>query len=247
MAGPHITPQHIKASSGDVAERVVVVGDPARIQMIAGMLEDPRLVNENRGLLVYTGYYRGQRVTAAVHGIGAPSAAIVVEELIALGAKYIVRLGTCGALVEDLDIGDFVVAIGAAYNPGGTLGQYFGSICPPTSADPELLLAVYREASARGRTVMAPVYSSDAFYAEDPGMAGRLASLGVKAVEMEVATLYALSALRGARAAALLVVSDNLVVPGKERLRSHEELAGYMEKAAEAVLEALVSIGGGRE
>jgi 5'-methylthioadenosine phosphorylase len=244
MAGPHITPQHIKAGPDDVSARVVVVGDPARARMVAGMLEDSRLVNENRGLLVYTGYHKGRRITVAVHGIGAPSAAIVVEELIALGARYLVRLGTCGGLVEDLDIGDFVVASGAAYNPGGTLGQYFDGICPPASPDPELLLAVYREASARGRAVMAPVYSSDAFYAEDPGMAKRLASLGIKAVEMEVATLYALSTLRGVKAAALLVVSDNLVVPGKERLRSHEELAGYVEKAAEAVLEALASVGG---
>ena len=243
MAGGHITPQHIRAGPGDVAERVVLVGDPARARMIAGMLADARLVNENRGLLVYTGSYRGARVSVAVHGIGAPSAAIVIEELIALGARYLVRLGTCGGLVEDLDIGDYVAASGAAYNPGGAMGQYFGGICPPASPDPELLLAVYREASRRGRTILAPVYSSDAFYAEDPGMARRLSSMGVKAVEMEVAILYALANMRGARAAALLVVSDNLVVPGKERLRSHEELEAHVRGAAEAVLEALASMG----
>jgi len=239
-----IVPQHIKAGPGDVAERVVVVGDPARARMIAGMLDNARLVNENRGLLVYTGSYRGVNVSVAVHGIGAPSAAIVFEELAALGAKYMVRLGTCGGLVEDLDIGDFVVASGAAYNPGGLMAQYFGGICPAASPDPGLTLALYREASRRGRAILAPVYSSDAFYAEDPELARRLSRLGYKAIEMEVAALYSISHMRGFKASALLVVSDNLVVPGKERLRGHEELRAYLERAAEAVLEALSSVSG---
>jgi 5'-methylthioadenosine phosphorylase len=241
VAGPR-EPQHIAARPGDVAERVVVVGDPARVRMLAGMLDGARLVNERRGFLVYTGSYRGIPVTVAVHGIGAPSAAIVFEELAALGARVMVRLGTCGGLVEELDIGDFVVATGAGYNPGGAMGQYYGSVCPPAAADPEVALVLYREASRRGRAVLAPVYSSDAFYAEDPGMARRLASLGFKAIEMEAAMLYALSQLRGFRAGALLVVSDNLVVPGKERLHHHEELEPQVRRAAEAVLEALAGL-----
>lgn len=235
-------PQHIVARPGDVADRVVAVGDPARARMIAGMLDEARLVNERRGLLVYTGLYKGAPLTVAVHGIGAPSAAIVFEELAALGAKVIVRLGTCGGLVEGLDIGDYIVATGAGYNPGGIMGQYFGHLCPPAAPDPWVAEALYREASKRGRTVAAPVYSSDAFYAEDPGFARRLASQGFRAVEMEAAILFALSSLRGFRSGALLVVSDNLVVPGKERLVPHEELEPHVRKAAEAVLEALASL-----
>lgn len=235
-------PQHIVARPGEVAERVVAVGDPARARMMASMLEGARLVNERRGFLVYTGTYRGVPVTVAVHGVGAPSAAIVFEELSALGARAIVRLGTCGALVEGLDIGDMVAAMGAGYNPGGAIGQYFGGICPPAAADPELALAVLGEASRRGRASAGLVYSSDAFYAEDPGMARRLAGLGFRCVEMEVAMLYTLAALRGFRAASLLVVSDNLVVPGKERLVPHEELEPHVRRAAEAVLEALARV-----
>lgn len=237
-----ITPQHIRVPRGSVAERVVAVGDPARARYLAeNFLEDARLVNEKRGFLLYTGSYRGTPVSIVVHGIGAPSAAIVFEEVRALGAEMIVRLGTCGGLVEDLDIGDMVVATGAFYNPGGALGQYFPGVCPATAPDPFLVEALYREASRRGRARLGLVYSSDAFYAEDPGMARRLSGMGAIAVEMEVAVLYALAGLRGYRAAALLVVSDNLVVPGKEELRGHEELEEYVARAGEAVLEALVA------
>ncbi len=237
------SPQHIKAPKGSIAERVVVVGDPARAKFLADrFLENARLVNEKRGFYVYTGSYRGVEVSVAVHGIGAPSAAIVFEELRMLGAKYIVRLGTCGGLVDYLDIGDMVVAAGAYYNPGGIMAQYFGNYCPPAAPDPLLLGLVYEEAVKRGRAYLGYVYSSDAFYAEDPGMAERLAGLGAIAVEMEAAILYSLAGLRGYRAAALLVVSDNLVVPGKQELRHHEELEEYVARAGEAVLEALARV-----
>lgn len=233
-------PQHIKARPGEVAERVVVVGDPARAEMLAGMLDSARLVNRNRGFYVYTGRYGGVEVSVAVHGVGAASAAIVFEELRMLGAKVMVRLGTCGGLVESVDVGHAVVATGAGYNPGGTIGQYFGGVNPPAAPDPRLTLLLEEEARRVGLEVHAgPVFSSDAFYAEDPGFARRMASLGFVAVEMEAATLFSLAQLRGYRAGALLVVSDNLVIPGKERLLGHEELKGYMEKAARAVLEAL--------
>ncbi|MET1102229.1 MAG: purine-nucleoside phosphorylase [Pyrodictiaceae archaeon] len=240
-----IKPQHIRAPIGSIAEDVVVVGDPARARFLAeGLLEDARLVNEKRGFHVYTGFYKGLRVSVAVHGIGAPSAAIVFEELRAYGARRVVRLGTCGGLVEDLDIGDFVVATGALYNPGGTLGQYYQGVCPAASPDPELTLLVAEEASKRGRTRLGLVFSSDAFYAEDPMFAKRVSRLGAVAVEMEAAVLFSLSWMRGYRAAALLIVSDNLVVPGKEELRSHEELEEYVARGGEAVLEALRRMAG---
>ncbi len=234
-------PQHIKAKLGDVAERVVVVGDPARAEFLANMLEDAKLVNSNRGFYVYTGEYKGTRVSVAVHGVGAASSAIVFEELKMLGAKVMVRLGTCGGLTEEVDVGHVVVVTGAGYNPGGTIGQYFGAVNPPASPDPRLTVLLEEEARKTGLDVHAgPVFSSDAFYAEDPGFARRMAKLGFIAVEMEAATLFAIAQLRSFRAGALLVVSDNLVIPGKEKLLGHEELKEYMEKAARAVLEAIV-------
>ena len=233
-------PQHIKAARESIADKAVIVGDPARAEFLASeFLEESSLVNENRGFLVYTGWYKGERVTVAVHGVGGPSAAIVIEELSMLGAKVMVRLGTCGGLIEELDIGDMVVASGAACNPGGIMAQYFPGICPPLAPDPGVTLSLYNNARARGRAFLGAVYSSDAFYAEDPSFARRMSSMGIIAVEMEAATLFALSLLRGFKSGALLVVSDNLVVPGKEELLGHEELKEYMYKAAEAALEAL--------
>ena len=227
-----------------MAPRVVAVGDPARARFIAGrLLEGARLVSDHRGFHVYTGEYRGVPVSVVVHGIGSASAAIVFEELRMLGARLVVRLGTCGGLREDVAVGDFVVATAASAPPGGALGQYFPGVTPPAAPDPRLTLALEAEARARapGRVHAGPVFSSDAFYAEGPELARRLASMGFVAVEMEAATLFSLAHLRGFRAAALLVVSDNLVVPGEERLRGHEELEPYVARAAEAVLEALAS------
>ncbi len=235
-------PQHIRIKPEDLAERVVAVGDPARARFLAErFLEDARLVNEERGFLVYTGFYRGTPVSVAVHGIGGPSAAIVFEELRMLGAKTIIRLGTAGGLVPSLEIGDAVVATGAAYLHGGAIGSYVPDACMVASPDPILTTRLYERArEVHGRVFLGPVFSSDAFYAEDKDFVRKWSSRGVIAVEMEVATLYALAALRGFRASALLVISDNLAVPGKEELKLHRELEPYVEKAARAVFETIV-------
>jgi len=236
-------PQHIRIRPEDLADRVVAVGDPARARFIAErFLEDARLVNEERGFLVYTGYYRGSRVSVAVHGVGGPSAAIVFEELRMLGARVIVRLGTAGGLVPQLEIGDAVVATGAAYLHGGAVGSYVPDACMVAAPDPLLTTELYRRAAeVHGRVYLGPVFSSDAFYAEDKDFVKRWSSRGIIAVEMEVATLYALAAMRGFKASALLVISDNLAVPGKEELKLHRELEPYVEKAARAVLDTLAA------
>ncbi|MET1129255.1 MAG: purine-nucleoside phosphorylase [Thermoproteota archaeon] len=217
------------------------MGDPARAEYVASsFLEDAKLVNKERGFNIYTGTYKGERISVAVHGIGAASAAIVFEELRMLGAEVIVRLGTAGGLIPELDIGDFVVASGAAYVKGGTIGSYVPDACMALSPDPFLLARLYDEARKRNpKTILGPVFSSDAFYAEDKDFVEKWNKRGIVAVEMEVATLYALATLRGFSAAALLVISDNLAVPGKEDLRHHEELEEYVSKAAAAVLEAI--------
>ncbi len=235
-------PQHLTAKPGEVAERVVVVGDPARAKMVAEeFLEDARLVSENRALYVYTGRYRGVPMSVAVHGIGGPSAAIVFEELRMLGAKAMVRLGTAGGLKPELDVGHAVVVTGAAYYCGGTLGVYTHGACMPTAPDPVLTTKLIETASRAGLTVhTGPVISNDAFYAESPDFAEYWAKRGVIAVEMECATLFALGWMRGFRTAALVVIADNLVVPEKKDLLHHEQLAPVMRKAAKAVLDALV-------
>lgn len=235
-------PVHIKAKKGDIAERVVVAGDPARVKQLAEFLDNPRLVNENRGFLVYTGEYKGVPITVATHGIGAPSAAIVFEELFMLGAKAMIRLGTCGAMIKGLKIGDFIAATGAAYPHGGvTLGMYVPDGSMAAVPDFELTKLLVEEAEKQGEKIyIGPVFSSDAFYAEDPDFAKRWGSRGVICVEMECATLFALGLMRGFKAAAMLIVSDSLVEPSG--FADAKELAPRVEKASRIVFEVLAKL-----
>ncbi|MEM0118486.1 MAG: purine-nucleoside phosphorylase [Conexivisphaerales archaeon] len=222
-------PQHIKAKSGEIAKKVVVSGDPARVKQLSEMLDDRRLVNENRGFLTYTGLYKGERLTVACHGVGAPSAAVVIEELIMLGAKAIVRLGSCGGLLKQMKIGDAVIATGAAYM-GGTLHQYLKGEHISPVPDFELTRNLVDTAKElRISHFVGPVFSSDAFHAEDPNFVEKWTSRGYVAVEMECATLFGLSMLRKVKSASLLLVSDNLAemqpMVDAEALKKHVELA----------------------
>ncbi len=237
-----VNPVIIRAKKGEIAERVIIGGDPARIEQLTSLLEGPKLVNSNRGLLVYTGIYEGVPVTVATHGIGGPSSAIVVEELIMLGAKVIIRFGTCGAMVKGLGIGDVVIPTGAAYNQGGILYQYLKeNICMATAPNYEVLNSIVDEVVKSGvKFVVGPVVSSDAFYAEDPDFVKKWTSRGIIAVEMECSTVFALSSLRGVKSGALLLVSDSLV----EELgfATAEELRRYVERAGRLSLNALIKI-----
>ena len=239
-------PVHIRARVGDVAERVLVAGDPGRVDLVASMLSEARLVSTSRGFNVYTGFYDGVRVSVVAHGVGGPSASIVFEELYMLGARVIVRLGTCGSLVESVDIGDIVIPTGAGYYPGGLYYQYMGEhACAPAAPSFELLKLLVEEASrSNARYHLGPVVSSDAFYAEDPQFALRWSSRGAIAVEMECATLFTLGSIRGFKAGALLVVSDSLVT---WRHATSEELKETMVKAALIALNAIKRVAWGSQ
>jgi len=238
------SPIHVRAKPGEISERVIVVGDPARAKLITNYLDSVRLVNENRGLTIYTGFYRGVPVTIATHGIGAPSAAIVFEELKMLGAKVLIRLGTCGALVPELCLGDIVIPVGAAYPYGGSaLGMYTPGTCFPTTPHYEVINALINEVSRWGvRYFVGPVFSSDAFYAEDPELIMRLSSKGVIAIEMECAVLFALGVLRGFKAGSLLIVSNTLTTDGRRYL-TDDDLRRYVDKASQIVLNAITRVG----
>lgn len=237
-----VGPIHIKAKKGDIAERVVIAGDPARVEQIASILENPVLVNKNRGLLVYTGKYRNTPISVAMHGVGHPSSMLVIEELIMLGAKAIIRLGTCGAMVKGLKIGDIIIPTGAAYYPGGAFYQYLkDNICMACAPHYEILKTLIEEVSKSGiNYVVGPIVSSDAFYAEDPEFVKKWTSRGIVAVEMECAGLFMLGAMRNIKTGALLLVSDSLV----EQLgfASAEELKQYVDRATRIVIEALIKI-----
>ncbi|MCX8184512.1 MAG: purine-nucleoside phosphorylase [Sulfolobales archaeon] len=225
-----------------VAKRAIVAGDPARVEHIKELLEDPKLVNTQRAFITYTGTYRGVPVTIAAHGVGFPSSAIVFEELSMVGSKLIVRFGTCGAMVPGMRIGDVVIPTGAAYYPGGAYYQYFREwTCCPAVPSFDVVRAIVDEFEKAGiKHFVSPVVSSDAFYAEDPEFVKKWTSRGVIAVEMECAGLFSLGLAKNVKTGAVLLVSDSLV----EHLgyAKAEELREYVSRAARALLEAVIKV-----
>ena len=207
----HKKPIHILAKPEDISYFVLAAGDPNRIKMLSKLLKDSTLVNDNRGLLVYTGYWKDTRITLATHGMGGPSSGIVFEELKMLGAEVIVRLGTTGSLTPALKVGDLLVVQGAAY-PKGHLEMYIPDGYMAAVPDLKVTNLLLEKAREMGIPVkLGIVFSSDAFYVEDVEFAKKWASRGVLSVEMECATLLVLSHLRGFKAGALLVVSNSLI------------------------------------
>jgi 5'-methylthioadenosine phosphorylase len=232
-------PVHILAEPGDIAEIAVTSGDPARIEQLAKMLRDAKLVNSNRGFTTYTGYYGKKRMTLATHGIGGPSTAIVFEELYMLGAKTIIRFGTAGGLISGLEVGDFVIPTGAAHSEG-SLRAYVDDGSLPAVPDFGLtneLIQTCRRAHLRHREGL--VYSSDSFYSQDLASLERWVKRGVLAVEMECATLFTLGLLRGFKTAALLMLSNSLVNKSESDLAPAQQLRPYAAKGALAIFDAV--------
>ena len=205
-------PIHIRAEPGDYSDACLLPGDPLRAQYIAeSFLEGAEERNRERGMLGYTGTYRGHPVSVQATGMGCPSAAIVVEELIQLGVKRLLRVGTCGGLQPDLELGDLIVAV-SAVPADGTARHYVGGEPHAPTADWELVHGAVHAAKELGRSVrVGAVASSDTFYDPDPGRHRRWSERGILAVEMEAAVLFTIAALRGAKAGCLLTVSDIVV------------------------------------
>ncbi|AAK42818.1 nucleoside phosphorylase [Saccharolobus solfataricus] len=236
-----MNPVHILAKKGEVAERVLVVGDPGRARLLSTLLQNPKLTNENRGFLVYTGKYNGETVSIATHGIGGPSIAIVLEELAMLGANVFIRYGTTGALVPYINLGEYIIVTGASYNQGGLFYQYLrDNACVASTPDFELTNKLVTSFSKRNlKYYVGNVFSSDAFYAEDEEFVKKWSSRGNIAVEMECATLFTLSKVKGWKSATVLVVSDNLAKGGIWITK--EELEKSVMDGAKAVLDTLTS------
>ena len=205
-------PIHLNPAS-ELAERVLLPGDPHRALAVAqALLEEPRMFNHHRGLWGYTGTARdGDPVTVQSTGMGGPSAAIVVEELIALGARRLVRIGTCGALSAELELGELVTATGVIAADGASRSLGAGERIIP---DPALTDAL--AAAAHG--VAGTVASTDLFYDPRKEDVDRWRAAGALAVDMEAATVLQLARVRGVRAACLLAVSDQLGGPDGRRL-----------------------------
>ncbi len=203
---------HISAQPGDFAEAVLMPGDPLRAQHIAETaLEGAVRVTDVRNVYGYTGTYRGRRVSVMAHGMGIPSCSIYATELIReYGVRTLIRVGSCGALPDDLALGDVIVAMGASTDSKVNRVRFLGHDLAAV-ADFGLLERAVAAARAAGLGVrVGSVLSSDFFYSPQPQVYDAAEKLGMLAVEMELAGFYAVAAEHRVRALGLLTVSDHI-------------------------------------
>jgi purine-nucleoside phosphorylase len=212
MAEKTPTP-HIEAKYGEIAETVIMSGDPLRAKFMAEhFLENPVQFNNVRGMLGFTGSYKGKRVSVMGHGMGIPSMAIYSYELFNFyGVKNIIRVGSAGSMNADLHIGDLMMAQGACTN-SNYASQFLLSGMYAPIADFGLLRAAVEKAEELGyRYKVGNIYSSDIFYDENSGATAQWQKMGVMAVEMESAALYMNAARYGGHALCICTISDSLV------------------------------------
>ena len=203
---------HIGAKPGDIAETVLMPGDPLRAKWAAErFLEGATCVNEVRGMLGFTGTWRGHRVTIHGSGMGMPSLSIYANELIRdYGAQTLIRIGSAGAMQPHVALRDVVLAMTCSTISTPSDGM-FREVRYAPCADFGLLRAAVAAAEARGARIhVGGIYSSDVFYDERPDLNEQMTRHGVLAVEMEAAELYTVAARHGRRALAVLTVSDHL-------------------------------------
>ncbi len=235
-------PIHLRAEPGDYADAVLLPGDPLRAKYIADTyLEDVKQVNGERGLLGFTGTWEGKPVSVQGTGMGCPGATIVFEELIQLGSKKLMRVGTCGGLQPHHALGDLIVALTAV--PADATAQHLVGKephCPTASWS--LVHAAVHAAKELGQPMhVGPIVSSDVFYNPDAGQYQRWSERGVLAVEMEAAALFTVAALggigkvAGVQAGCLVTVSD-IVVEGEFMRISDEEMQAAVDRMTRVAL-----------
>jgi purine-nucleoside phosphorylase len=230
---------HIAAQEGDIAEAILLPGDPLRATFIAEtFLDDAREVTSVRNMLGYTGSYRDMPVSVMGTGMGIPSASIYVTELIRFyGAQRLVRVGSCGGISEAVGLRDIVLAVGACTDSGVNRARYGGWDFAAT-ADFALLAAASEAARLAGLSVhTGNVHSSDSFYNPVDDALATWQRMNVLAVEMEAAGLYAIALEEGVRALAVLTVSDHLIT--SEETTSDERERTFSDMITVA-LDALV-------
>lgn len=233
---------HLSLYSGKVGEFAILPGDPGRCILIADHLENPQLVSSNREFVTYTGKYRGLNVSVVSTGMGCPSAAIALEELVMLGTKAFVRLGTTGALQKDLKIGELVIAHSAVRTDGTSL-EY---IAPEFPAIADLDLTIFLEEAAKRKGVnpwVGTIWSHDAFYKgsvfADPEFLNRekwMIEANVLSVENESSALFVISSIRKVKTGTILTVVANHHT--REVISNEENLHPIFDLMTEICLDA---------
>jgi purine-nucleoside phosphorylase len=229
---------HIGAKPGEIAETVLLPGDPRRAKWAAEtFLSDAVCVNEVRGMLGYTGTWNGHRVTIHGSGMGMPSLSIYVNELIRdYDAKTLIRIGSCGGMQSQVKVRDVILAMACSSLSTPSRG-IFRELNFAPCADWSLLRAAAAAAERRGTpTHVGGIYSSDVFYDERPDLNEQMGRHGILGVEMEAAELYTLAARYNRRALAVLTVSDHLLtheaLPSEDRERSFGDMVEIALEAA---------------
>ena len=236
---------HIHLQPGDIGEYVLLPGDPARSDRAAAYLDDVYLAGNNREHRTFTGYYKGVKVSVTSTGMGCPSTAIAAEELINIGAKYLVRIGSTAALQPELKIGDLVISTGSMKNEGTS--RFYVPDCFPAVPDFDFTRVLIDTAREMQPSLGCGVYyginaSDDAFYGETPEWIQKLHDLGCLNVEMESSALYTVCHRRGVKGAMISAVSGNLVRSDVIYEKENTGLAQGWEDEIKVVLEAIYRI-----
>ena len=226
---------HISAQPNEIAETVLLPGDPLRAKGIADkLLDNVKQYNNVRGMLGYTGTYNGKSVSVQGTGMGMPSTAIYAEELIKLGAKRLIRVGTCGSFQENISIGDVIIAMAASTDSGMNDHIFDHKDFAPTATYSLVEKAAQLARDRNLRINVGNILSSDTFYNVNPDHWKKWASYGVLGVEMETSALYTIAARNKIEALTLLTVSDSLVTGS---IASIEERQHNFEHMAEIALQ----------
>ncbi|PSP56109.1 uridine phosphorylase [Halobacteriales archaeon QS_1_67_19] len=236
---------HLLVEEGDVNDIALIPGDPGRVDRIANLCDASEVVAQNREYKIVNATYEGVDLTICSTGIGCPSAAIAVEELESVGVETVIRVGTTGALQEGIEIGDMIIATGAAKNEGTS--KRYEDVEYPAVPDYDVLTALVDAAEANDEDVhVGPIASDDAFYAETDAYVEDWEAANILSVEMEAAAVFSLTRRRGMRAGAICTVDGNLVEGTQKGETEDEELPekakNNVERAIRITLDAVVDL-----
>jgi len=256
------TQPHLLVDEGDLHDVALIPGDPGRVDRIAALCDESEVVSQNREYKVVNAEYDGTPLTICSTGIGCPSAAIAVEELEAVGVETVVRVGTTGALQSDIDIGDMVVATGAAKNEGTS--RRYEAVEYPAVPDYDVLSALVDSAEsneeraadeaadgtsgeAASRVHVGPIASDDAFYAETDEYVADWEAANILCVEMEAAAVFSIARRKGMRAGAICTVDGNLVEGTQKGTDTEDEelpekAKNNVERAIRIALDAVTTL-----
>ena len=236
--------KHIRCREGDIAPIVIIPGDPGRVERIVERMDSAEHLARNREYVVYTGTYRDVPITVCSSGIGGPAASIAFEELIRLGAKIFIRVGSAGGRQKTTPIGTPIV-INATYRGEGTSKAYLPAEFPAVS-DLQVTNALVKALQDRGESHQVGLgFTRDAYYVQDAELNQLLTDCGVLAAEQEASTLFIVGSVRGVKTGAIVSTDSNIWLSKQPTLAEKEELFFKGERVAiQAALDAAVLLHG---